>query len=181
MRKLLTVLSSLSLILIVTACCGGGESTTSGGDSAGDSAGAEKGADGFVDVPNSKGLKAKVPDNATPNGIGGAAGFHTDDKSFGFMLDKVEGEKTMEQAKASAEEIFFKEWIGEGEKTEDGWVLTWKVAQMDFAGEEPKETGVLYSFEVVKKVDGTTYNCHGAVKDEAGMKAAVESCKSVKK
>ena len=176
-KRLLIIATALSLAFAITACCGGGETTSTGGDEAG----GEKSADGFVKIPNSAGLMAKVPDNAKPNGIGGAAGFHSDDKSFSFTIRELKGEKTMEEAKKEAEEFMFKEWIGEGEKTDDGWVLTYKAPKMDMAGDEPKEVGVLYSFEVVKKVDGKTWICNGAVADEAGMKAAVDACKSGKK
>ena len=54
----------------------------------------DKDADGFVAVPNAQGLKAKVPDSAKPNGVGGAAGFHSEDGKFAFVLEKVEGDET---------------------------------------------------------------------------------------
>jgi hypothetical protein len=173
-------LAGLVLILASVATTGCCKSEGSGAGTDNASSGSDKSADdGFVDVPNSHGLKAKVPDNAIPNGIGGAAGFHSKDDSFDLMVRKLTGPKTMEEAKKEAKQLFFKEWIGD-EKTSDGWILRYKSSKLDMSSDEPKEVGTLYRFEVVKKIGGTDYLCDGAVKDEASMKACIDACKSVK-
>ncbi len=162
----------LLLTLIVPACDGGG------------SAGSEKAADadGFTKVPNVNGIKAKVPEGVKPNGVGGAAGFHTDDDSFRFTLMEVKGDamsKSMEDVKKETEEFLFKKWIKE-EKTDDGWVLTYESPKMDLSGDEAKEVGVMYSFEIRKKVGDKTYKCYGAIPKQDGLGAVVDACKSLK-
>ena len=157
--------------LFIPACDGGGSSAAAGPD-----------ADGFVAVPNVSGIKAKVPAGAKPNGVGGAAGFHTEDDSFGFTLMEVSAErqgKSMEDVKTETEEFLFKKWIKE-EKTEDGWVLTHEAPKMNFDGDEPKEEGVVYSFEVRRKIGDKTYKCYGGIAKAEGLDAVVETCKGLK-
>jgi|GEM_PF-2465516 len=173
MRILLAL--PLALAFSLTACDGGG-SGGGGGNSNGPDA------DGFVSIPNVNGLKAKVPEGAKPNGVGGAAGFHTDDDSFKFVLQEETGDaagKTFDQAKASAEEMFFKKWI-KSEATDDGWVLTYESPKIDFEGDEPKEVGVVYSFEVRRKIGSKTYKCYGGIAKAEGLDAVVDACNSIK-
>lgn len=161
----------LAFALFVPACDGGSGGASKGPD-----------ADGFVAVPNVSGLKAKVPEGAKPNGVGGAAGFHTDDDSFGFTLMEVTGDaagKSMEDVKTETEEILFKKWI-KSEKKDDGWVLTYESPKMNFDGDEPKEEGVVYSFEVRRKIGDKTYKCYGGIAKAEGLDAVVDACNSVK-
>lgn len=167
MRKLFAL--PLAFALALSACDGGG---SSGG-------GSEKDADGFVAIPNISGMKVKVPEGATPNGVGGAAGFHSSDDSFGFMLTEATDGKDFDAAKAGTEEFLFKKWI-KSEKTDDGWVFTYEVPKLDLSGEEAKEVGVMYAFEVRRKIGDKTYKCHGSVAKAEGLDAVVDACKSIK-
>ncbi|MGH1346336.1 MAG: hypothetical protein ACRBN8_32515 [Nannocystales bacterium] len=163
----------LALALLVPACDG---AASSGGDAK------TADADGFVAIPNINGMKVKVPEGVKPNGVGGAAGFHTDDDSFQFTLQEIKGEAagtTFDQAKASAEEFLFKKWI-KSDKTDDGWVLTYESPKMDLSGDEAKEVGVMYSFEVRRKVGETTLKCYGAISKADGLDAVVGACNSIK-
>ena len=164
---------SLAFVLTATACDGGG---SSGGASNGPDA------DGFLAIPNISGMKVKVPDGAKPNGVGGAAGFHTDDDSFGFTLMEVSADrqgKSMDDVKKETEEILFKKWI-KSEATDDGWVLTYEAPKMNFDGDEPKEVGVVYSFEVRRKIGDKTFKCYGGIAKADGLDAVVDACKSIK-
>jgi hypothetical protein len=165
MNKLSTLLFAAAL-----ACDGGG---SGGGDKAD--------ADGFKQVPNINGIKVKVPDSAVPNGVGGAPGFHSDDQSFGFTLQQIEAgdSKDFDTAKKEAEELFFKTWIA-SEKTDDGWILTYEASKLDLSGDEAKEVGTMYSFEVRRKVGDTVVKCYGSNDKADGMTAGVEACKSLK-
>lgn len=163
---------SLALAVAFIACDGG---TSSGGAAAAD-------ADGMKTVPNVSGIKVKVPDNAKPNGAGGAAGFHSDDDSFQFVLQEMKGaqaSKTFADAKTSAEELFFKKWI-KSEETSDGWSLTWEGAKVDLSGDEPKEVGIMFSFEVLRTLGTKKYKCYGSLAKKEGMDASVAACKSLK-
>jgi hypothetical protein len=173
------------LALTLSACCGGSSTSTTPATGSGAATPAatteDKAADdGFAEVPNSDGLKVKVPSNAVPNGIGGAAGFHSEDNSFGFTVMDAAADRTIDVAKKEAEELFFKEWIA-SEPTADGWVLTYKAAKMDLNGDQPKEVGIMFSFEVQKKVGDKAYKCYGSVEKEAGLAPSVEACKSLKR
>ena len=161
---------STFFVALLLACDGGG----SGG-------GEQADADGFKKVPNINGIKVKVPDNAVPNGVGGAPGFHTKDKTFGFTLQKIEAgdSKDFDAAKKEAEELFFKKWIT-SEKTDDGWVLTYEASKLDLSGDEAKEVGVSYSFEVRRKVGDQVVKCYGSNDKQEGMTAGVDACKSLK-
>jgi hypothetical protein len=138
--------------------------------------------DGFKDVPNSAGIRADVPANAVPNGVGGAAGFHSKDDSYGFTVMEVSAEqqaKTLEQIKKDTEEFMFGKWIKE-EKTADGWVLTWESPKMDLSGDEPKQVGTLYNFEVRRKLGGKLHKCYGAVAKADGLPAVLKTCNTLK-
>jgi hypothetical protein len=164
----------LALALLVPACDGGGSSGGGGGGG--------KDADGFVAIPNINGMKAKVPDGVKPNGVGGAAGFHSEDDSFGFVLQEVSADrlgKSIDDVKTETEEIMFKKWI-KADKTDDGWVLTYEAPKMNFDGDEPKEVGVVYSFEVRRKIGDKTYKCYGGISKAEGLDAVVEACNSIK-
>ncbi|MBV1862557.1 MAG: hypothetical protein KUG77_29310 [Nannocystaceae bacterium] len=169
--RILAVLP-LALALLIPAC--------DGGSSGGGAASAD--ADGFVAIPNISGMKVKVPEGVKPNGVGGAAGFHTEDDSFQFVLQEVKGDAastTFDQAKAGAEEFLFKKWI-KSDKTDDGWVLTYETPKMDLSGDEAKEVGVMYSFEVRRKVGETTLKCYGSITKAEGLDAVVGACNSIK-
>lgn len=153
------------LALAVASGDGGGSSSSSGSAPA---------ADGFTAVKKLPGYQIKVPDGAKANR--GAAGFHTDDKSFSLMLKEVAAPKTMDAAKASAQEFLFEKWIGE-ETLEDGWVLTWESVSMDMDGNKKPA----FAFEVVRTLDGTQVKCSGSLPAEAGLNAVIESCKSLRK
>ena len=163
----------LAFALALSACDGGGSSGGGGGGAS------DKDADGFVAIPNINGMKVKVPEGATPNGIGGAAGFHTDDDSFGFMLDEATDGKDFDAAKASTEEFLFKKWI-KSDKTDDGWVFTYEIPKLELEGEDMKEVGTMYGFEVRRKIGDKTYRCHGSVAKAEGLDAVVEACNSIK-
>lgn len=131
--------------------------------------------DGTVDVPNEEtGLRAKIPENAKPNGFGGAAGFHSDDKAISVMIRESDG-ADMASAKASAEEMLFKEWIS-AEETEGGYVLQYKSVGMDMEGNEYDN----HVYKVVRTIGDKAWSCSGSVKDQANLAANVEICNSLK-
>lgn len=167
MKPFFSVLALSVALLGAQACCG------MGGDFEIPEPTQEVSADGTVAVPNINGLRAEVPENATPNGIGGAAGFHTDDDSFGYQVE--EAKRSYEEDKEFAQELFFTSWITD-EQTDDGWVLTYESITMDMDGNEKP----YYRFIVVKDVGGTKYSCYGGVPQKEQLDANVKSCKSLK-
>ncbi len=164
-RYALTTVFLTSLALFGTVACGGGEDVSSAPAPA---------ADGLTQVPLIDGLRMKVPENAKPNR--GAAGFYTDDKSWGVMIREEKSAQTMEQAKTSAEEMLFKSWIT-SEATDDGWIFTYESVMFDMDGNEAPA----FAFQVAKTLEGTQYTCSGSLKDKAGLDACVDSCKTLKK
>jgi hypothetical protein len=130
---------------------------------------------GFVEVPNEKGLQAKVPETLEPNGLGGAAGFHAKAGKLSVMINELEAEatkKSFAEAKKENEEVLFKKWIS-SEKTVDGWVMQWE-------GEQIEGMGASHNFEVKKVVGGKTYKCYGSGASAAEIASGVEVCKSLK-
>jgi hypothetical protein len=127
----------------------------------------DKDAEGFVAVPNAQGLKAKVPDAAKPNGVGGAAGFHS------------EAGKSMDQVKEETELMFFKKWI-DSKQTDDGFVLKYESVSIDVFADEGKEESPQWSFEVRRKIGDQLYKCWGGLKAPDGLDASIEACNSVK-
>lgn len=169
--KVLTPLLAFALALPV-AC--DGEATGSKKSAAS--------ADGFQAVPNISGIEVKVPDGVKPNGVGGAPGFHSEDDSFAFVLREVsqsEAGKTLDQAKTDAEALFFKSWI-DAKATDDGWVLTYEASKMDFDGDEPKEVGTVYSFQVRRKVGDKLVECYGGIAKADGLDTVVQACQSLR-
>ncbi len=131
-------------------------------------------------IPNVHGLQADVPNGVTPNGIGGAAGFHTKDDRFGFTIREIKGDAlntNFKQAQKDAKEIFFKKWVSKSE-TDDGWILSYTSSKLD---NEANEVGTNYSFEVRRVIAGTTYKCYGAIADKEGLKNVIDSCNSIRK
>jgi hypothetical protein len=160
----------LALVVVLPLACDGGAKKPAAS------------ADGYQAVPNISGIEAKVPEGVKPNGVGGAPGFHTDDDSFRFVLQELsdaEQGKTFEEAKSSAEELFFKSWI-ESKSTDDGWVLTYEASKIDFDGDEPKEVGTVYAFEVRRKIGDKAYKCHGSIASADGLGAVVDACQSLR-
>ena len=105
--------------------------------------------------------------------------FARSDDSFGFMLTEATDGKDFDAAKAGTEEFLFKKWI-KSEKTDDGWVFTYEIPKLDLSGEEAKEVGVMYAFEVRRKIGDKTYKCHGSIAKADGLDAVVDACKSIK-
>jgi len=178
-RLALTALLVGTLSSFGTLGCGGDSGDAASADAAAPEAAAAPAAapaadDGLTQVPLIDGLRMKVPENAKPNL--GAAGFHTEDDTFGVMIRAKEPATTMEQAKADAEEFLFNGWLS-SEATDDGWVLTWESATMDMEG----NTSPAFAFEVVRTLDGTQYGCSGSLKDKAGLDAVVQACKTLKR
>lgn len=131
-------------------------------------------------VPNSDSLTADVPANAIPNGVGGAAGFHTDDNTFELKLDKVSAEeaaKDMAAVKADTEQFMFKKWI-KADATPDGWVMAYEMPKVDG---DANEIGTIYAFQVRRKIGSTLYSCNGGLAAAAGLDASIEACNSVRK
>ena len=88
-------------------------------------------------------------------------------------------DETFEQIKKDTEEFMFGKWIKE-EKTADGWVLTWEMPKMDMSGDEPKQVGTLYSFEVRRKLGDKLHKCYGAVAKADGLPAVLKTCNTLK-
>jgi hypothetical protein len=164
-RKTLATTLFLTFTCLKTTACG----TDDGAEAA-----PEVAADGLTQVPLIDGLRMKVPANAKPNR--GAAGFYTDDKSWGVMIRKDSAADNMDAAKADAEEMMFTSWIA-SDATEDGWVLTYESQSMDMDG----NIKPAYAFEVVKTLEGAVYTCTGSLADKSGLDAVVESCKTLKR
>jgi hypothetical protein len=134
---------------------------------------------GFKKIPNINGFSVKVPANAKPNGIGGAAGFHTADDSFSFVLMEIkvpkEMKKTMKDAKKDASAYFFKKWVS-SKATKDGWILVYHSQKL----KDGKPVGTLYSFEVRRKLNNKIYKCYGSIKNEKGIADCLTACNSIK-
>jgi len=136
----------------------------------------------WKEIPNISGFVAEVPPDAIANDVGGAAGFHTDNNSFDLTFMETapeEAAKDRDTVKKDAEQVLFKKWI-KSEPTPDGWVLAWEGTKVDASGEEVKELGAQYSFQVRRKIADKTYTCYGALDKADGLDVAVKSCLSVK-
>lgn len=138
---------------------------------------------GGKEIPNIQGLVADVPDNAKPNGIGGAAGFHAEDDSFQLVIMETspeEAAKDIETMKTDSSSVGgFKKWI-KSEPTADGWVLVWEAAKFELAGEEMKEVGTMVSYQVRRKIGDKTYTCYGGVPTAEAAEVAIKACASVR-
>ncbi len=128
-------------------------------------------------IPNVNGLTAEVPADLVPNGVGGAAGFHSKDGGAMVLVEVVSGDglkKSMAQAKE--EQLFAKKFLVE-KKTADGWVLTFSQAKLN---EDMDEVGVEYAFDVRRKVGTATCSCTGKTPKKEGLDALVALCNSIK-
>jgi len=129
-------------------------------------------------VPNIAGMVADVPTDATPNGVGGAAGFHKKDGSFQITLNEVAEERkglTLDQAKAEIEQFAFKKWI-KAEATSDGWVVVHELAKLD---DEGNVAGTVTAFGVRRKIGDKLFDCSGGLDIADGIEASIASCNSV--
>ncbi|MFO0749207.1 MAG: hypothetical protein U1F43_26620 [Myxococcota bacterium] len=134
----------------------------------------------WKDIPNANGMIADVPANAVENGVGGAAGFHSADGTFEFMVRELSGEETtksFDQAKADASSMMFKKWI-KSETTPDGWVLSYEMPKLD---EDAKEVGSVFAFDVRRKIGAKLYSCSGGLSAAEGLDAAIAACNSVRR
>lgn len=131
-------------------------------------------ADGLTEVPNSHGLRASVPAGVTPNGIGGAAGFHTDDDSFSMMLNESPGSR--DDAHATAAMLGSVRSVRDDE-TPDGYVFVWEGRRLDDQM-QPTDTPVFH-VDIRRNIGTTPYSCSGTSTTEEGATHIVDSCLSV--
>ena len=164
MKKLIPLVAFGGFLLAGALACGSGDA---GGGAA------EVADDGSVKIPNSKqGFRAIVPEGTTPNGIGGAAGFHTDDDSFSMVVRESSKQgRSKADHKTEIESFAFGEWISEAD-LEDGYALAYVI---DLAGKKSN------SVAVVRKIDGTDYECTGSSTTPEGTAAIIDACKTVRK
>jgi len=136
---------------------------------------------GFKKIPNIQGLVADVPAGAIPNGIGGAAGFHSKDNSFSFMLREITGaalKQTFKKAKKDIKAVFFKKMI-KAKRTKDGWIFIYHMKNPN--EKTSKKIPVIFSFEIKRKIGDKVYKCYGGIEVEKGMDEVIKSCLSIKK
>ncbi|MBU1238205.1 hypothetical protein KKF84_17210 [Myxococcota bacterium] len=136
---------------------------------------------GFKKIPNINGLVADVPAVAVPNGIGGAAGFHSKDNSFSFTLREIKGaaqKETFKKAKKDIKAMFFKKMI-KAKKTKDGWVFIYHMKNPN--EKTSKKIPVIFSFEIKRTIEGKVYKCYGGIEVEKGMDDVIKACNSIKK
>lgn len=168
-RTILTVISGLFLFAICMACGSSGSSTSGSTET-------EEADDGLTEVPNSTGLRARVPEGVTPNGFGGAAGFHTDDDSFSMRLRQDDSGMSIADVRETVQLIGFDRFI-QNEETPDGYVITWAAHRVDDQG-NPTETEV-FSVSIKRNIGETSYLCEGGANSEANLAHVVEACQSV--
>ncbi|MFK7927017.1 MAG: hypothetical protein AB8H79_02425 [Myxococcota bacterium] len=158
MKTWIPVVGFGAVFLATTLACGSGE---------------EVAEDGSLRIPNSNpAMRAMVPEGATPNGIGGAAGFHTDDDSFSMTVREAttQGQSKAEH-KTQIESFAFNEWISESD-LEDGYAFAYVTEMGGVKGNQ---------VSVVRKIDGTDFVCTGASSSKEGTAAVIDACKSVRK
>lgn len=179
-RARLIVIASALLALATgaTGCCIGGPIPSSGSSLAPaaepSAAPAAPAADGLTAVPNSAGLRARVPEGVTPNGIGGAAGFHTDDDSFSMIL--TQGSGTIDEARSVAAMLGSVRSVRD-EVTPDGFVFVWEGRRLD---DQMQPTDVVvFKVHVQRNIGTTPYDCSGSSNTEEGALRVVEACQSV--
>jgi hypothetical protein len=136
-------------------------------------------ADDFVAIPNIEGLVVKVPAGVKRNAIGGAAGFHTEDDRFQFVVRELSAEAAAETFDQAKETTIAKKWLA-SEQTADGWVMRYVVPWMVMKGDEMKEDGVRYAFDVRRTIGDKLYTCSGSITKEDGYPAVIEACNSIK-
>jgi hypothetical protein len=124
--------------------------------------------EGYVDVPGSSGLIAKVPQNAKPTSVG----FSSDDRSFGLVVKPVDDSDApdMDALKAKLGDNV-KEWLRQT-KTDDGWIVMFSIP----AGDQLE-----YGVQVRRKIDGAPYKCAATLASPDGFGAVIEACQSVRK
>jgi hypothetical protein len=134
---------------------------------------------GWKEIPNSEGFIADVPASAVPNGVGGAAGFHSDDDSFFMTWNETSPEeqaKDLAAVKADAEQFLFVAWV-KSETTGDGLLLEWEIAKIDAEG---NPSGSQFTFDIRRSAAGRNYTCAGSVATREALDAAEKSCLSVR-
>jgi major membrane immunogen (membrane-anchored lipoprotein) len=123
--------------------------------------------EGYVDVPNTDGLIAKVPANAKPT----SAGFSSDDRKFGLVVKPVDASDAPDIAALKQKLPDVKEWTRES-KTDDGWIVTFTV---------PMGEQLEYGMQMRRKIDGTDYKCSAMLSAPDGLGAVIEACQSLRK
>lgn len=123
--------------------------------------------EGYVAVPSSDGLIAKVPANAKPT----AAGFSSDDRKFGMVVKAVDGSDAPDIAALKQKLPDVKEWLRES-NTDDGWIVTFSV---------PMGDQLEYGVQMRRKIDGTDYKCSAMLSAPEGFDAVIEACQSLRK
>ncbi|MGE3633557.1 MAG: hypothetical protein AB7P00_26895, partial [Sandaracinaceae bacterium] len=159
-RKIALILSASFLIGLCLACGSSGSTST---EVTVDETADEPAADGLTEVPNSHGLRARVPAGAVPNGIGGAAGFHSDDNSFSMMLFE-DAAATIEAARETAQMLGSVRTVRD-EATADGFILVYEARTLDDQM-QPTETAI-YQVNVKRNIGSTAYSCSGSASTEA--------------
>lgn len=165
----------LTLTTGAAGCCMGGTAPTSSGSAPiiAETPTAPA-ADGLTEVPNSSGLRARVPEGVTPNGFGGAAGFHTDDDSFSMVLRESSG--TIDEARSIATMMGSVRSVRD-EVTPDGFVFVWEGRRLD---DQMQPTDVaVFQVDVQRNIGTTPYDCSGSSSTEEGALRIVEACQSV--
>jgi hypothetical protein len=167
---------AVSALAVVSVACNNSDSAAEKKSEAAQPAAKASGLEpGFAEVPNVKGLQAKIPATLEPNGLGGAAGFHGKGNKLMVMIVELLGadaKQPFAEAKSGAEEVMFKKWIS-SEKTADGYALQWE-------GQQVEGMGASHNFEVRKTVGTKTFKCYGGGTSAAEIATAVEACKSLK-
>lgn len=170
-RTILTVISASFLFAVCVACGSSGDST--GSSSTVETPEAD---DGLTAVPNSQGLRARVPEGVTPNGIGGAAGFHTDDRSFSMRVREDTSNTTVATARETAQLMAFVRFV-QNEETPDGFVLTYESHTMDDQGNPTQDS--IFPVQIKRNVGTTSYLCEGSANTEENLARVVEACQSL--
>ena len=143
-------------------------------------------AEAWKPIPNIAGFKVQVPPHAVPNGVGGAAGFHSKAGNFEFQLRPASAEEAklnFATARKEAEDnefVEFNRWV-ERKQTADGWVLIYEEENLIVKGEEWVSDGVRYAFDVRRTFGGKAYKCYGTLRKVADAKAAARACASIRK
>lgn len=169
-RQALLIIAGGFIFVVSLACGTSGEGSTS---TSGPTEPAP--ADGLTAVPNSDGLRARVPEGVTPNGLGGAAGFHTDDRSFSMTL-REDSTSTIAQARETAQMLGSLRFV-RNDETPDGYVVVYEARTLDDQG-SPTSTPV-FQVDIRRNIGATSYVCNGSGNTEARATQVVDSCLSV--
>ena len=144
----------------------------------------ERAPTGYVPLPETD-LVVKLPDGVVARPMDGRPGFENPG-SFKFLVRQLgaSDSRTIEEAKGKLKYVL--KDVLHAEDTADGYILTHTMAKSEIkegatGRVHSEESGVEYSLQMRRDIDGTPYKCSAILPAEKDLAAVIAACKSLKK